>query len=197
MSLLLQRLPPELLSYFIRTVDNKRDLKSLRLTCRLLRDFCTPQLYSDVYVTTGGVYAYHPDSDDSDSEPDYSDFEFRLFNHGQKRFQKFATTYGHLMRSLEVNFTPEDPESGAERSPFEIAGFLDYMPNLRAFTMRGALEYTYINSEEESDEEVNYYPRLRMSRLLARATLQTPPQDRPLQQLHYRKYSSICTCAMQ
>lgn len=154
-----------------------------------------PRLYGDMYVSMKNFYAFDFDSMREGFE-DPNEFEvfrdgFDEFEHGQDRFKEFAFTYGHLVRSLVVE--GEEP-SNEQPSPLHVARFLDQMPNLRDTVMYGVFGYT--TSDLESDEEENGCFRDEMAKLLERASLQTPPQDRPLQSLRYRKFCSLI-CAVE
>lgn len=148
MNSLLHRLPLELFNSIICAVDNKKDLKSLRLTCRALRDACTPRLYSDMYVSMEKFYAYDYDPKKEDDD-DGSYILVDEYEYVQERFTDFMYTHGHLVRSLGVD--------GAEsyRSPLELVRFLEFMPNIQDVVMRGVYEIDADSElESESDDEV-------------------------------------------
>lgn len=83
------------------------------------------------------LYEYHPGSD---SEHDDE------FTRGQKRFNKFTSTYGRWAQRILV-------EADISRSPLHVATFLDRMPNLQDLTLRGIFEHR--TSEFKPDEEKN------------------------------------------
>lgn len=181
----LLRLPPGPLNSIICAVNNNRfydskiDLKSLRLTCRALKDACTPLLYSDMYVNLESFYRRSYDLDDLDEFGNLLNY-MDDFDFGQIRFAEFTATYGHLVRRLEVANKRGD-------SPVQLVKFLEKMPNLEEVVMDGVFESngTYSN---DIDEDANIFFREEMADLLRRASLRTPPQHRSLQRLRHRKF---------
>lgn len=92
------------------------------------------------------------------------------------RFQKLIEKYGHLVRELDVDGI-YGPRSDC-LCPFEVTPFLERMPFLQEIRMRGTY-HSWFHDEIQSEGFLE---------LLRRASLQTSPQDRVLQNLRCCKF---------
>ncbi|KAJ5669539.1 hypothetical protein N7462_010609 [Penicillium macrosclerotiorum] len=162
-SLLLEKLPAEILDQIIGAIRNKQDLRSMRKTCRAINNLAQRWRYHDTYIDMEG-------------------FLRRLKYNDLKRFREHLKENGHLIREVYVRGERIAPACGMLNT-FNVAPFLEKLPNMRKLEISGGC-----GSESIADTIQEYImtrsdKKDHMYTVLERASLLTPPRERALQSL--------------